>query len=244
MVVNGGRTFTDIPDNLVVTQNNMTTYTRVSITMASVALFAMFIGTPSSASADTLYRQLQVGMTGTDVSALQTFLASDPSLYPQGLVTGYFGFLTKAAVSNFQSRNGIDSVGRVGPATLPIINFQMANGMNGLGDLSSPLIMNSNVAIGNTSALFTWRTNDLARGKIFYSTSPIILNNTFDQTGVNSGEPYVSGTLAPYDGVARYSQSTNITGLTPNTTYYFVIEALDASNNMSITLPANFRTAQ
>ena len=70
-----------------------------------IAMFLMIL--PNISSADTLYRQLQVGSRGADVSSLQTFLAEDPSVYPQGLVTGYFGFLTKSAVSNFQSNNGM-----------------------------------------------------------------------------------------------------------------------------------------
>src|SRR3989338_7152445 len=87
-----------------------------------VVLFSAAVIAPAA----TLNRQLQVGMSGSDVSALQTFLAADVTLYPQGLVTGYFGNLTKAAVSNFQSRNGISPVGRVGPVTLAVLNAQMA----------------------------------------------------------------------------------------------------------------------
>jgi peptidoglycan hydrolase-like protein with peptidoglycan-binding domain len=204
----------------------------------------VLLGGPSFARADTLFRQLEVGDRGSDVSALQTFLAQDTTIYPQGLVTGYFGFLTKAAVSNFQSRNGISAVGRVGPQTLPVINFQMANGNTGGMDLSAPAISSVNLSVSNTSATVTWTTNDTARGKFFYSTSPIRMGNSFEETGINSQELSVSGTLAPYDGVARTTQTVTITGLTPNTTYYYLVDALDASNNVSITLPSSFRTSQ
>jgi hypothetical protein len=65
------------------------------------------------------------GMQSDDVRRLQQMLAQDPSLYPQGIVSGYFGFLTEAAVQNFQCKYGIvctgnsDSTGYglVGPQT-------------------------------------------------------------------------------------------------------------------------------
>lgn len=64
-------------------------------------------------------------MHNSDVSRLQQLLASDPSLYPEGLITGYFGALTEQAVQRFQAKYGIvrsgtpDSTGygSVGPKT-------------------------------------------------------------------------------------------------------------------------------
>lgn len=74
-----------------------------------------------------LARDLAVGMTGEDVEELQEILASDPDIYPEGLVTGYFGSLTQRAVERFQDRFGIDSVGRVGPQTRRTINQMIQN---------------------------------------------------------------------------------------------------------------------
>jgi peptidoglycan hydrolase-like protein with peptidoglycan-binding domain len=45
---------------------------------------------------------LTIGSSGAQVSALQQFLAADPAIYPEGLVTGYFGPLTQAAVMRYQ----------------------------------------------------------------------------------------------------------------------------------------------
>lgn len=210
--------------------------------IAIAAVSSLFVVLPFLAQADTFNRQLETGMNGTDVSTLQTFLAEDPTMYPQGLVTGYFGFLTKSAVANFQSRNNLPSVGRVGPATLPVLNFQFANGMNGGVDRSAPLITGVNVSATYTSAVLSWNTNEAARGKVFYSTSPIALRNTTDTTGIDGVEPTISGTMASYDGVARTTQVVSIGGLLPNTYYYYVIESFDAATNVSITLPASFRT--
>jgi peptidoglycan hydrolase-like protein with peptidoglycan-binding domain len=49
--------------------------------------------------------------TGNQVSALQRFLASDSTLYPEGEITGYFGPATQRAVQRFQARYGIVSSG-------------------------------------------------------------------------------------------------------------------------------------
>jgi peptidoglycan hydrolase-like protein with peptidoglycan-binding domain len=68
-------------------------------------------------------RTLSIGLSGQDVSDLQTFLASQPRIYPNGRVTGYFGALTQKAVANFQFKYGIirsaddAGYGIVGPKT-------------------------------------------------------------------------------------------------------------------------------
>lgn len=209
-----------------------------------IVAVALAMSVPSLARAETLYRQLEVGSSGSDVSALQTFLALDSTIYPQGLVTGYFGFLTKAAVANFQARNEIPPVGRVGPITLPVLNFQMSNKTTGNVDVYAPVIASIQINTYNTSATVNWTTNEASRGKLYYGTSPIQMRNSFEQTGVAFAEPSFSGTLASYDGGVRTSQTVSINGLTPNTFYYYLIAVFDASGNMSISLPAYFHTAQ
>ncbi len=70
----------------------------------------------------TLLRQLKQGMSGDDVKALQAILAADPSIYPEGVVSGYFGRLTSEAVKKFQKKHGLEAVGSVGPRTLQKLN--------------------------------------------------------------------------------------------------------------------------
>ena len=82
-----------------------------------------------SAVGTVLTRELSLGATGDDVTQLQAFLAADPSLYPEGKVTGYYGSLTVAAVRRFQAKYGISQVGRVGPQTLAKLNEVMGGGM-------------------------------------------------------------------------------------------------------------------
>lgn len=74
-----------------------------------------------------LTRTLSLGVSGDDITELQQLLAEDPDLYPEGLVTGYFGPLTERAVRRFQERFGIDQVGIVGPITRSTLNKLFKN---------------------------------------------------------------------------------------------------------------------
>ncbi|HEY4496779.1 MAG TPA: fibronectin type III domain-containing protein [Candidatus Paceibacterota bacterium] len=60
-------------------------------------------GTPKSIHASSISRNLRRGMSGTDVSLLQQTLVTE-GVYPEALVTGYFGPLTHAAVVRFQEK--------------------------------------------------------------------------------------------------------------------------------------------
>jgi peptidoglycan hydrolase-like protein with peptidoglycan-binding domain len=210
-----------------------------------LAICAAALSVPALTYAAAINRQLEVGMSGADVSVLQSFLAGDSTIYPQGLVTGYFGFLTKAAVSNFQSENGLPAVGRVGPATLPVLNLQIAaggysGGGSDAGNLyaEAPTITNVGVDESRESATISWKTQDSARGTVHYSTSRLGL------TEADVGEHTVGvsgGTVAGESGF-RTAQSVDIDGLDPDTTYHYLVYATDANGNVSITWPSTFRT--
>jgi len=66
---------------------------------------------------------LYIGMRSKDVRRLQTLLATKSQIYPEGLVTGYFGPLTEKAVQRFQLNYGVvksksdPGYGVVGPKT-------------------------------------------------------------------------------------------------------------------------------
>ncbi|MCH8244655.1 peptidoglycan-binding protein [Patescibacteria group bacterium] len=62
-------------------------------------------------------KELSFGSRGIEVTKLQALLASDPSLYPEGLVTGWYGPLTTEAVWRFQEKVGIVPSGEVDEAT-------------------------------------------------------------------------------------------------------------------------------
>ncbi len=73
---------------------------------------------------------LSRGMENASVTNLQAYLAKDPSVYPEAIVSGYYGVLTERAVQRYQSAQGIVSSGSpeatgwglVGPRTREHIN--------------------------------------------------------------------------------------------------------------------------
>ncbi len=206
--------------------------TRI-LTMSIIGVVSLLMfGLAMTASAATLTRELQVGSTGQDVSDLQIFLAKDSTIYPQGLVTGYFGSLTASAVSNFQARNGIANVGRVGPVTLAALNVQMN------GDNFSPSMNSVNINPSNTTANISWNTNENSAGVAYYSTSPLSMVEGSPTTGVTIG-----GTSLLVNTNLQSSHSATISNLNSNTTYYYVIYARDSAGNEAITWPSTFHTS-
>ncbi|MEK7195127.1 MAG: fibronectin type III domain-containing protein, partial [Patescibacteria group bacterium] len=47
---------------------------------------------------------------------------ADPEIYPEGIISGYFGKLTAQAVKRLQKKHGLEQVGFVGPKTLKKLN--------------------------------------------------------------------------------------------------------------------------
>ncbi len=71
-------------------------------------------------------------MTGGDVTRLQQFLAANPTFYPEGTVTGFYGGLTSKAVARYQEANSITPTGSVGPITLAHIQCKKTPVENGI----------------------------------------------------------------------------------------------------------------
>lgn len=88
-----------------------------------------------------LIRQLRIGMTGEDISLLQQILATDSEIYPEGLITGYFGPLTEKAVKKFQKVANFEQVGMVGPKTLSKVNELLKEGAGESGKVPPGLLI-------------------------------------------------------------------------------------------------------
>lgn len=72
-------------------------------------------------------KTLKKGSIGLEVSRLQEFLKKDSSIYPEGIVSGYFGSATFRAVARFQKKYNITNekdpfLGTVGPKTRAKLN--------------------------------------------------------------------------------------------------------------------------
>ena len=98
-------------------------------------------GGTTSGSCVTITTPIGPGSSGSNVTALQQFLARDRSIYPEGQVTGYYGTLTTTAVQRFQTKYNIVSsgspsttgYGRVGPKTMNVINSMCGAASNDVG---------------------------------------------------------------------------------------------------------------
>lgn len=86
-----------------------------------------------------LEARLAKGSQGEGVRTLQKLLATDPALYPEGLVTGVFGPLTENAVKRFQAKLKLEQAGVVGPQTLAKIN-EILSAAGVSGDIPSDFL--------------------------------------------------------------------------------------------------------
>lgn len=194
----------------------------------------------------TINSQLDPGENNADVTSLQTFLKDNASVYPEGLVTGYFGSLTTLAVNRFQALYGFEQASRVGPLTRDKINSLIDGGGwaggNTSSDLAGPSIFNVTKSVSSNQATFAWNTNETAQGKIFYYTSPIRMNEG-DINSVGFGS--TNGFTATGNNGAQMSQQITLSSLQANTLYYYVVVATDAQGNVSVVGPNNtFTTTQ
>jgi hypothetical protein len=107
---------------------------------------------------------------------------------------------------------------------------KLNNGNNGgQEDRTAPVISNINSWTSTTNALIGFSTDEKASVKIFYgTTAPIDINN--------------SATLQLSDSNLLKLHAVNLVNLTANTKYYAVVQAKDASGNISTSSEFNFTT--
>ncbi len=87
-------------------------------------LKAKLMGT--QAEIKELRADIREGMTDADIKTIQELLASDPAIYPKGLVTGYFGPMTKEAIMKFQAKNGLEVTGEINAETRAALDIIIA----------------------------------------------------------------------------------------------------------------------
>lgn len=234
-----------------------------------------------------LITTLKQGDQGENVKTLQALLASDADVYPEGLLTGYFGSLTAKAVRKFQTKHGLSPVGNVGPRTVeklkqilaehPLAEEDSAEGKRACAivppghliapgwlrkhggvrpivpecqklppgianryratttptttppvvtDTTRPIISGLNLTnVATTSVQISWITNESATGKVYYHTS--------NPLNLSLATTAASTTLS-------LNHSFRIDGLTASTTYFYIVESVDAANNIATSTPQSF----
>ena len=208
--------------------------TIVKVGIALIAGITGVIGIAQAQSTSLFTSQLQVGMRGSNVSKLQALLATDPLVYPEGIVSGYFGPLNQKRGAQFQVGYGIDPVGRMGPITLGRLNGLLMSGFFTV-DVQYPMITTANVALANNAATISWTTNEQTRGKVYYDNKAIFMN----EAAMAMSAPYVSGILVD-DLALNVNHSVTLNNLTSGQTYTYVIVTTDAQGNVSVSTPRSF----
>ena len=197
--------------------------------LLALAIFLMSFSIAEAAVGVTL----EPGNTGSAVRQLQTELSADPSIYPEGLVTGFYGPLTQAAVERLQCRLGIvcggtvatTGYGRFGPRTLAAVNA--SSGIGGSDDVRAPIMSVESVSTVSTGATVAWTTNEPSFSRVMWST-------TF---------PFLYASAASTaDANFDIAQTVSISGLQSGTTYFYVRESVDASGNVMLSTARTFRT--
>lgn len=208
---------------------------RLSLLTAAVAIGSgLAIGAQAQVYS-TIGAELGVGSRGDNVTALQRFLASNRLVYPEGLLTGYFGTLTRNAVTQFQIGHGLPTSGSVGLTTLQKLNSLISAGRP--LDISAPIISGPSVVLGSQSATLSWSTNEPASGRVYYGDMTL---SAVEPT-VAQVPPLISGTVLA-DSNLTWNKSFTLSNLLPNVIYYYLAMATDANGNVSVTTQGTLRT--
>lgn len=208
--------------------------------LVGIAFIASLYLTTQAFAYTHINTQLDLGESNQDVTSLQTFFADNIAIYPEGLVTGYFGGLTGAAVIRFQAQYGLGQVGRVGPVTLEKINSLIDSGGWSTLDISGPSFKNVYRLQSSNAATFSFTTNENTMARVVFNSSPL----RFNEGDINSnGFGAIGGYAANSFSGMSTSHTVTITNLQPNTLYYYTIIATDTAGNVSVVGPNNsFRT--
>jgi peptidoglycan hydrolase-like protein with peptidoglycan-binding domain len=194
--------------------------------LTTLAVTTLIAATPFFAGAAILNGELDFGTTSSDVTSLQTFLAADPGIYPEGFITGYFGHLTLNAVKRYQAAHNIPTVGRVGPMTLATINGWTGTG--GTNDINASLTTSINVTTETHAATITWTSNEEVFGRVMYATNWPFL--------------YTTARAVPSTFGFNSTQTVTLTGLQSNTKYFYVLESRDIAGNVTWIIGRSFTT--
>ncbi|MEO6536233.1 MAG: peptidoglycan-binding protein [Candidatus Paceibacterota bacterium] len=207
--------------------------------------------TPSTSSnlALIITRQLSLGATGADVSALQQFL-KNLGFYTFPTITGYFGPVTAQAVSAFQSAHGLAPVGEVGPLTRAIIAAMSSSASTGTSGSS-----NTTTTTTTTSTSGSSSSSDGGGGGHYgpstsaqTDTTPPVVSSVASSTAqttaaitwttdesatsqVEYGTTTSYGSLTTLDSALVTSHNVNITGLSAATDYHYRVRSADSTGN-------------
>jgi len=210
-----------------------------------------------------LIRYLRYGMSGEDVTLLQEVLATDPDVYPEGLVTGYFGPLTRNAVKRFQKIAGIEQVGLVGPKTSARINELLVEGAGKSGKVPPGLLIAPGIRKkANLEFLKPLPGQKLPPGigkKLPVISEIAVTDITATSVGItwttdveaksrvwySTIPPLIVATDSTMNAVSTkfvLDHYIELPDLTPKTVYYFIVNSTNKAGNNDISEQKTFTT--
>lgn len=197
------------------------------------ALQGQLAGGGSSAPATTFTADLTLGSTGSDVTALQTWLVSKGYLtMPAGVAMGYFGNLTKSAVAKYQAAKGISpAAGYFGPKTRASVNAE-AGPSTGTGSTPTGTVPQG-AALSVQLASDTPASMTLGSGTAFNPALKVVLTAGSANVSVSSLTLAKSGFLA----------NSNLNGVdvvdSKGVRHGNVITSINADNTILLTMPSD-----
>jgi hypothetical protein len=149
---------------------------------------------------------------------------SSPALTNGSFTTSHSFTLTGLSATTTYYFTVTSADGSANSTTAPQSSFVTT----AIPDTTAPVISAVSASgITSSTATVGWTTDEAATSKVYYSTSTPVI--TASALSVLNGSFTTGHTLA-------------LSGLTASTTYYFVLESKDASNNTATTTDATFTT--
>lgn len=165
---------------------------------------------PGQALKIALARDLKLGSSGDDVKALQQLLR-DEGVFPNGLVTGFFGSLTKQAVIRFQEKYAVDiltpagltsGTGLVGPGTRKKINDLLGASSSGAAALPPGQAVKGellrNLGVGSSGNDVTVLQQQLQNEGVYQGALSGYYGPLTKQAVIRFQEKYATEVLTPY----------------------------------------------
>jgi PKD repeat protein len=186
--------------------------------------------TGATGTCPIITRSLNIGSEGSDVTALQKYLASNTSIYPEGLVTGYFGALSQSAVQRWQASRGIVSSGTpsttgygvVGPKTREALRNCSGGVSVDPGEVGAllrvtPIKGNAPLTVSATATINTARSCSFAIYKIDFGdgtlpTDLIVPSSSCQELTHNITHTYVNpGTFTVTLSIGSHKTTVRVT---------------------------------